>query len=104
MEYKLLSINKSTKKNKKLSAIFENKKTKKTKTVHFGSAPNKDYTIYSKGDKKEAEMKKKAYIARHQVRENFNNPITAGALSRWILWNKPTVSASITDYKKRFKL
>ena len=104
MEYKLLSINKSTKKNKKLTAVFLNKKTKRTKTVHFGSSPNKDFTIYSKGDKKEAEMKKKAYIARHQVRENFNNPITAGALSRWILWNKPTVSASITDFKKRFNL
>jgi hypothetical protein len=104
MDYKLLSINKSTKKNKKLTAVFENKKTKRNKTVHFGSSPNKDFTIYSKGDKKEAEMKKKAYIARHQVRENFNNPVTAGALSRWILWNKPTVSASITDFKKRFNL
>jgi len=104
MDYKLLSINKSINKKKKLTAVFENKKTKKTKKVSFGSSPNKDYTIYSKGDKKEAEMKKKAYIARHQVRENFNNPITAGALSRWILWNKPTVVASIADFKKRFKL
>jgi hypothetical protein len=104
MEYKLLSINKSINKNKKLTAVFENIKTKKTKTVSFGSSPNKDYTIYSKSDKKVAEMKKKAYIARHQVRENFNNPVSAGALARWILWNKPTVSASIADFKKRFNL
>ena len=100
MDYNLLSINKSTKKNKKLTAVFENTKTKR----NFGSAGMGDYTIYSKGDKKEAEMKKKAYIARHQVRENFNNPVSAGALSRWILWNKPTVSASIADFKKRFNL
>ena len=26
--------------------------------------------------------------------------MSAGALSRWILWNKPTLKASIDDYKK----
>jgi len=25
-------------------------------------------------------------------------------LSRWILWNKPTLKASISDFKKRFDL
>jgi len=30
--------------------------------------------------------------------------MSAGALSRWILWNKPTIEASKADFKKRFNL
>jgi hypothetical protein len=30
--------------------------------------------------------------------------MTPGSLSRWTLWNKKTLSASIADYKKRFNL
>jgi len=99
---KLLSVKQSTKPEKKLMATFQ--VGDKEKVVHFGSAKNKDYTIYSKKDKEKAEKMKSAYLARHKVRENFNNPITAGALSRWILWNKPTVSASVSDFKRQFKL
>jgi predicted HTH transcriptional regulator len=98
-----VSITKSSAKNKKLTAVFF-KDGKKVKTINFGSSPNKDFTIYSKEDKKLAQQKKDAYIKRHSVRENFNDPMTAGALSRWILWNKPTISASISDFLKRFKL
>ena len=99
---KLIEIKKSTKPEKKLMAIFDN--DGKSKTIHFGSSPNKDYTIYYKTDKKLAEEKKQAYIARHDVNEDFNKPDTAGALSRWILWNKPTVESSIKDFKKKFNL
>ena len=31
-----------------------------------------------------------AYIARHTVRENWNDPYSAGALSRWLLWGDTT--------------
>ena len=48
-------------------------------------------------------MKKKAYIDRHKVNENFNNPFTAGYYARWILWNKPTVKESFDEVKKRLK-
>ena len=48
------------------------------------------------------EEQKKRYLARHRARENWRNPETAGALSRWVLWNKPTRSASIADFKRRF--
>ena len=99
-----VNIKKSTKSKKKLMATFF-KDNKKIKTVHFGSAPNKDFTIYSKElDKEGANKKKEAYIKRHQVREDFNKFMTAGSLSRWILWNKTTVESSIRDYLKRFKL
>ena len=55
-----------------------------------------DYT------KHKNKSRKKRYMNRHRTRENWNNPMTAGALSRWILWNKPTLKASIDDYKKKF--
>lgn len=70
----------------------------RTKTTHFGASGMSDYT------KNHDEMRKNLYIARHSANENFNDPTSAGALSRWVLWNKPTVSASIADYKRRFGL
>ena len=70
----------------------------RTKTTHFGASGMSDFT------KNHSEMRKNLYIARHSANENFNDPTSAGALSRWILWNKPTVSASIADYKRRFNL
>ena len=91
-------IKESTQPKKKLMAIFFSKEGKKLKTIHFGARGYTDYTL--SGDEK----KKAAYIKRHQARENFNDPMTAGALSRWILWNKPTRRASIADYKRRFNL
>ena len=36
--------------------------------------------------------------------EDWNDVTSAGALSRWILWNKPTIEASKADFKKRFNL
>ena len=99
---KLLSVKPSTNKNKKLTATFDVNGIKKS--VSFGSAPNKDFTIYSKEDKKLAEQKKKAYIARHKVNERWSDPLTAGSLSRYVLWNKPTIKASIEDFKSKFNL
>jgi hypothetical protein len=95
-------VKKSTNPKKKLTATFL--VDDKEKSIDFGSASNKDYTIYSKEDKAKAEKMKNAYLARHKVNENWNNPLTAGALSRWILWNKPTISSSVSDFKTRFSL
>ncbi len=95
-------MKKSTNPKKKLTATFL--VDDKEKSIDFGSASNKDYTIYSKEDKAKAEKMKNAYLARHKVNENWNNPLTAGALSRWILWNKPTISSSVSDFKTRFSL
>tara|TARA_R100001129_G_scaffold32781_2_gene22049 strand:+ start:2521 stop:2814 length:294 start_codon:yes stop_codon:yes gene_type:complete len=94
---KLLRIGKSTRAGKKMMAVFE--KDGKTKTIHFGATGYYDYTTTPVGER---EKKKEAYIARHKVNENFNDPDTAGSLARWILWNKPTIKASIRDYKKKF--
>ena len=87
-------IKPSTNPKKKLMAQFSNPK----KTIHFGSAGMSDFTINKDEDRK------KRYLDRHRKNENWNDPRTAGALSRWILWNKPTRRASISDFKSRFNL
>ena len=66
------------------------------KTIHFGAKGMSDYTIHKDKDRK------MRYIARHKSRENWRDPTTPGALSRFILWNKPDLKASIADYKMRF--
>lgn len=100
----LLDIVKSNKPEKKLKAIFckcEKKNACKGtnhKEVHFGSKGSSTYL-----DNQDDE-KKKNYLARHKVRENWNDPTSRGSLAKNILWNKKTLSASIADFKKRFKL
>tara|TARA_R110000772_G_C13265938_1_gene435801 strand:- start:1107 stop:1442 length:336 start_codon:yes stop_codon:yes gene_type:complete len=102
-----IEIKKSTNPKKKYMALFiyEEGGKEKKKTIHFGSAPNKDYTIYYKEDgKKKADERKSLYYARHIKREDWTKPMSAGTLSKYILWNKPTLKASIADYIKKFKL
>lgn len=92
---KLLSIKPSTKSDKKYMATFEGD-SGRTKTVHFGAAGMEDYTTH-----KDAERKQR-YLDRHKARESWNKADSPGALSRWILWNKPTFRESVMDYKARF--
>ena len=87
-------IKSSTNPKKKLMAVFSDPK----KTIHFGAAGASDYTINKDEDRK------KLYLDRHRKNEDWSNPRTAGALSRWILWNLPTRRASIADFKRRFSL
>ena len=37
-------------------------------------------------------------------RENWNDYMSAGSLSRYILWGETTLKKSIDEYKKKFKL
>jgi hypothetical protein len=92
-----VSIKKSTNPKKKYMAVFS-ENGKKIKTTHFGSAGMSDFT------KHRDEERKKRYLQRHRARENWNDYKSAGALSRWILWNKPSLRASISNYKNRFNL
>ena len=91
-------IKKSTDPKKKLMAVFTEHDGKKIKTTHFGAAGMDDFT------KTKNEEQKKRYLQRHRKNENWSKYMTAGALSRWILWNKKTRAASIADYKRRFDL
>ena len=92
---KRVVIKKSTNPKKKYMAVFyEN--GKRIKTTHFGCAGMSDYT------KHKDPARKQRYMNRHKATEDWSKPMSAGALSRYILWNKPTLKASISDYKKRF--
>ena len=93
-----VEIKPSTQKDKKLMAIFYDDHGKKKKTTHFGAKGMSDFTIHKDKERKQR------YLDRHRKRENWNSFMTAGSLSRWILWNLPTLKTSIADYKKRFKL
>jgi len=87
-------------KTSKLTAIFT-MPDGKTKRINFGARGALDYTLH---DKSVRDERRRLYDIRHKKREDWTNPFTAGALSKWILWNLPTRSASIQDFKKRFNL
>ena len=93
---RLINIKPSDKPNKKYMALFEDKH--EFRIVYFGASGYTDYTTNHDDEKK------RLYLLRHRKNENWNNPMTSGALSRWILWNKPTLNESISDFKKRFNL
>lgn len=63
--------------------------------VNFGSDSYDNYTIHK--DPK----RKNNYISRHRRREDWHNPRTAGFWSRWVLWNKPSLSTSFSDAVKK---
>jgi hypothetical protein len=97
MKLRLKTIRKSHKKEKKWDAVFE--KDGKQKVVPFGQRGYSDFT-------KHKDTRRKArYLSRHSgMGEHWRRPDTPGALSKWILWNKPTLKASVADFKKRFDL
>ena len=93
---KLISITRSDKPDKKFKALFDMGNTKKT--VYFGASGYKDYTMTHDDEKK------RLYLIRHKANEKWNDPTSPGSLARFILWNKPTLRESITDFKRRFNL
>ena len=106
---KLIEIKPSTRKGKKLMAVFD--VNGKTITTHFGADGFRDFTLINDKNSKYYLSKvkdrlavKSAYIRRHAKRENFNAPMTAGALSKWILWTDSKISTAIRNYKRKFNL
>lgn len=95
---KLIDIIASTRKDKKMMAIFEvgNKIIK----THFGSKFSETYLDHNNP------LKKANYIKRHKAlgTEDYNSPLTASSLSLNILWNKPTFEESLEDFKNKFNL
>lgn len=93
---KLLKIVKSAKLDKKYDAYFKEEGT--TKIISFGAAGMEDFTITR--DK----AQQARYIARHEKHEDWSSPMTAGALSRFVLWSAPTLAQGIANYRARFGL
>ena len=87
-------ISKSNKANKKYQAVINGKKT-----VHFGQSGASDMTQHKDPDRKQR------YIDRHKKREDWgaSGVDTAGFYSRWVTWNKDTLTKSVDDLNRRFK-
>lgn len=87
-------IEPSTRKGKRFQATYAN-----GKVVHFGQAGGKTYI--DEGNK----VKRENYLLRHKKRENWNDPYSAGALSRWLLWSDSTsLDANHQAFMKRFNV
>ena len=93
---RLKTIRKSHKKEKKYDAVFLTADGK-TITRPFGQRGYSDFT-------KHKDVTRRARYLKRHMGENWNDPTTPGALSKWILWNKPTLQGSIRDFKKKFNL
>ena len=87
-----ITIQKSSRAGKKYMAEVNNK------TIHFGATCYEDFTT-SKDEKRKA-----SYLARHKTSEDWtlSGIDSAGFWARWLLWNKPSITASIRDINQRF--
>ena len=93
---RLKTLRRSHNKAKKWDAVFETPEGT-TKTVPFGQKGYSDFT------KHKDKTRRQRYIDRHSgMGEDWSDPTTPGALSRYILWNKPTLKGSLADFRKRF--
>lgn len=67
--------------------------------VPFGATGYSDFTQHK--DK----LRRARYLARHSSRETWNNPKTAGSLSRWILWGDSTsLQSNLASFRRRFSV
>lgn len=93
----LLSLVPSKRAGKKFAATFL-LQNGATRSVHFGAKGSADFTIH--GDARE----RKNYILRHRVLEKWSDPTTPGCLSRFLLWEKPTLCDAVVAFLRRFRL
>ena len=115
---KLIRVGPSDRAGKKLVAHFSD-----GSKIHFGAEGYGDFTIYCTNAKKahaqatnresrasaravavKARTKRNEYIARHGATEKWTNPMTPATLARYILWEKPTINAAVSAYRRRFLL
>ncbi len=82
---------------KRFRAIIHNNVNNETRTIYFGQIGGSTYIDH--GD----DVKKRNYILRHRVREDWNQ-INAGSLSRYLLWEKKTLPEAIKNFGKIFKV
>lgn len=66
--------------------------------IPFGARGYEDMTTHKNG------LRRLKYIARHKTREDWKNPMSAGALSRWILWETPNLETNVKLFKDKFNL
>jgi hypothetical protein len=92
--WKLKSVSRSPKPGKKWRATFTD--GDKEKHTDFGAAGQADFTLTKD------EERRRLYRQRHAKDLNTGDYTRAGYLSYHLLWNLPTLTASIADFRKRF--
>lgn len=92
----LISIKKLKGDKKKYQAFFL--VNGKEKVQKFGAEGMSDYTIHKDINRRNR------YISRHLKDLDTDDPTRAGYLSMFVLWNKPSLDASIADYKTRLSI
>ena len=98
---KLIRMSRSDRPDKKYMVELETEAGRR-KTIHFGDANMKDYTLFSAAERAE---RKRAYISRHSAREDWRDPETPGFWSRHILWgDTPSVQQNLKLTRSRFHL
>lgn len=97
--YLFVKIQKSSKPQKKLEAIFINRKTGKKKSTHFGAKGYSDYTVHKDKERRDR------YIKRHAKDLKTKDATRAGFLSMYILWGRYTNwRKNVSGYVKKFGL
>lgn len=88
-------LEQSPRKGKKMRATFSD-----GTMVDFGAEGMQDYTIHHD------DARKKRFLSRFAklIEKEKHNPKSPMTLSTMILWNKPTIQASLRDYRQRFGL
>lgn len=96
---KLINLQKSNRKNKRLMATFDI--DGKIKHTHFGLKNPKVGTFLDHNDIKLRD----AYRARHKKDLKTNDPSKAGYLSYYLLWGDSTnLDENVESFIKKFKL
>ena len=86
-------ISPSKNKNKKYKAVINNEKT-----VHFGDNRYEDYTTHKNNKRRDN------YISRHSNEDWSKSNIASPAfLSRYVLWEKPTLKSSVNNLNNKYK-
>ena len=80
----------------KYSMNFYDAARKRVNTIHFGKSAEESYIT-----SQDLQLKLN-YIAGHACREDWTNPMCEKTLEHYILWNKPTLTASYTFYRNLF--
>jgi hypothetical protein len=96
---KLISVTPSDKPDKKLEVKLQTE-TGREKNIHIGQKGADDFT------KTKSVEQKNRYILRHRKNEDWSQSgiLSSGFWAKHLLWNQPTLSASIKDVKERFNL
>jgi len=89
-------VEKATDGKHKWVGVFEGETTRR---IPFGAVGYEDYTQHKNP------LRRDSYLARHRTRENWNSPMSAGALSRHILWGDSTsFQRNVASFRRRFSL